>query len=56
MKSTKKGYVRYEDGSEYEGGRESGRPHGKGTLKYAGGRGVYDGDFVKGRREGYGVE
>lgn len=56
MKSTKKGTVVYEDGTIYEGGREGGRPSGKGTLRYGGRRGTYDGDFVNGRRHGYGVE
>jgi MORN repeat len=40
----------------YDGGREAGRPAGKGTLKYPEKRGSYDGDFLGGRRHGYGVE
>ena len=56
IKSTKRGLVVYEDGSHYDGAREAGRPHGRGTLKYGEQRGTYDGDFVQGRRHGYGVE
>ncbi len=56
MKSSKRGIVVYEDGTVYEGAREGGRPSGKGTIKYGGRRGTYDGDFVSGRRHGYGVE
>lgn len=56
MKSSKRGSVVYEDGTVYEGGREGGRPSGKGTIKYGVRRGTYDGDFVNGRRHGYGVE
>jgi hypothetical protein len=56
LKTTKKGIVVYEDSTLYDGGREGGRPTGKGTLKYGGRRGTYDGDFLQGRRHGYGVE
>jgi hypothetical protein len=46
LKTTKKGIVVYEDSTLYDGGREGGRPTGKGTLKYGGRRGTYDGDFL----------
>jgi len=45
MKSSKTGLVVYEDGSQYDGQREKGRPHGKGLLTYAGKIGMYDGEF-----------
>jgi hypothetical protein len=56
MKSTKRGTIVYEEGTEYDGAREAGRPNGRGTLKYGERRGTYDGEFVQGRRHGYGVE
>ena len=39
----------------YDGGREKGRPHGRGSLVWPNKQGTYDGDFAEGRRHGYGV-
>lgn len=46
----------FEDGSSYEGERINGRAHGKGKLMLSNRKGVYEGDFVKGKREGYGIQ
>lgn len=46
------GYLRLDDGTQYEGGFAEGRYHGKGTLVNMYGR--YDGDFADGKRSGSG--
>ena len=45
LQNTKRGQVLYEDGTLYDGERENGRPHGKGTLIFPESLGSYDGDF-----------
>jgi hypothetical protein len=55
ISSSKKGTVVYEDGTVYDGARDRGRQHGRGILTLANGNGTYEGDFIEGRRGGYGT-
>ena len=55
IKTLKKGVILYEDGTVYEGERMNGRCHGKGKLVFANRKGIYDGEFYQGKRQGYGV-
>lgn len=55
MKANKRGAVLYEDGTVFDGTREAGRPQGRGSLVWPDKQGTYDGDFIEGRRHGYGV-
>ncbi|MNE87643.1 MORN repeat protein [compost metagenome] len=49
----------YLNNEEYEGNWQDGKPHGKGKLMYLNVSNetcnYYEGDFVNGQREGYGV-
>ena len=49
-----KGFVVYEDGTEYEGGIFDAVPHGQGLLKNAEGH-TYAGTFFYGKPQGKGV-
>ena len=42
------------DNGQYKGEMMSGRPHGKGNTIYKNGD-TYEGNYVKGKRQGYGV-
>ena len=39
---------------QYKGQMLGGKPHGKGSVVYSNGD-IYDGEFEKGKRQGYGV-
>ena len=42
------------DGGLYKGEMAGGKPHGKGNTLYSNGE-TYEGEYFKGRRQGYGV-
>ena len=42
------------DNGQYQGEMLGGKPHGKGITHFANGD-VYEGEYEKGRRQGYGV-
>jgi hypothetical protein len=51
---TGEGRYTWPDGSSYEGQVENGLRHGRGTYKHGGD--VYSGDWVRGKRNGHGVQ
>ena len=48
------GYYKFKDGAEYTGELKGKRPNGKGKTVFKNGD-VYEGEYVKGKREGYGT-
>ena len=50
------GYRVFPDGSNYFGDWKAGKMHGKGVLKIPAEGVKYDGFFVNGMKEGFGIE